>query len=116
MENKEYLQEKINDIETQIQELNNQLSTTQHELKVIGKPIINKNIYELLQDSIRSGIDDIEFGSDDFDIELIMNYDNTVQIDNLIFNSQEDMYNDIISRIDKQFRVIENEENPTHSE
>ena len=45
MENKEYLQEKINDIETQIQELNNQLSTTQHELKVIGKPIINQNIY-----------------------------------------------------------------------
>ena len=107
MENKEYLQEKINDIETQIQELNNQLSTTQHELKVIGKPIINKNIYELLQDSIRNVIDDTE---------LIMNYDNTVQIDNLIFNSQEDMYNDIISRIDKQFRVIENEENPTHSE
>tara|TARA_R110000822_G_scaffold38603_13_gene106860 strand:+ start:1447 stop:1788 length:342 start_codon:yes stop_codon:yes gene_type:complete len=109
MENKEYLQEKINDIETQIQELNNQLSTTQHELKVIGKPIINKNIYELLQDSIRNGIDDTEFSSDDFDVELRMEYDNTVQIENLIFNSQEDMYNDIISRIDKEFRV-KNEE------
>tara|TARA_R110000851_G_scaffold36923_6_gene95831 strand:+ start:1513 stop:1854 length:342 start_codon:yes stop_codon:yes gene_type:complete len=109
MENKEYLQEKINDIETQIQELNNQLSTTQHELKVIGKPIINQNIYELLQDSIRNGIDDTEFSSDDFDVELRMEYDNTVQIENLIFNSQEDMYNDIISRIDKEFRV-KNEE------
>ena len=109
MENKEYLQEKINDIETQIQELNNQLSTTQHELKVIGKPIINQNIYELLQDSIRNGIDDTEFSSDDFDVELRMEYDNKIGIENLTFNSQEDMYNDIISRIDKVFRV-KNEE------
>ena len=109
MENKEYLQEKINDIETQIQELNNQLSTTQHELKVIGKPIINENIYELLQDSIRNGIDDTEFSSDDFDVELRMEHDNKIGIENLTFNSQEDMYNDIISRIDKEFRV-KNEE------
>ena len=90
--------------------MNNQLSTTQHELKVIGKPIINKNIYELLQDSIRNVIDDTEFSSDDFDVELRMDYENTVQIENLIFNSQEDMVDNIIRCIDKEFRVIENEE------
>ena len=39
-----------------------------------------------------------------------MEYDNKIGIDSLTFNSQDSMVDDIIRCIDKEFRVIENEE------
>jgi len=116
METKEILEAKITGLETKLQELNNELSTTQHELKVIGKPTMTENVYELLQDTIREAIDSLCFSEDDFEVELHMDYDNKVEINSLNFQNHECIYDDIIRNIDKDFRVIENEENPTDSE
>ena len=107
MSNKEILEEKLNRLETEIQELNNELSTTQHELKVIGKPIMSQKIYELIQDTIRNAIDDLSFSSDDFVVELCIDYDNRVELNTIEFENHESMFDDIISRIDKDFRVID---------
>jgi len=113
MKTKETLEAQVIGLEAKLQELNNELSTAQHELKVIGKPTMSENIYELLQDTIREAIDNTEFSCNDFEVELHMDYDNRVEINSLQFNSQEDMYDDIFRNIDKDFRVIENEDNPT---
>tara|TARA_R100000781_G_C4052878_1_gene118284 strand:+ start:504 stop:854 length:351 start_codon:yes stop_codon:yes gene_type:complete len=113
MKSKETLEAQVNGLETKIQELNNELSTAQHELKVIGKPIMTENVYELLQDTIREAVDSLCFSEDDFEVELHMDYDNKVEINSLNFQNHECIYDDIIRYIDKNFRVIENEENPT---
>jgi hypothetical protein len=113
MKSKETLEAQINGLEAKLQELNNELSTAQHELGVIGKPTMSENIYELLQDTIREAIDNTEFSQDDFDYELSMDYDRRVDLDRLNFQSQGELCDDIIRHIDKDFRVIENEENPT---
>ena len=104
------LQTKIKELQSEISNLTCELQREEKALEVVNKPTMSENVYSLLQDSIRNVIDDTEFSSDDFDVELRMDYENTVQIENLIFNSQEDMVDNIIRCIDKEFRVIENEE------
>ena len=74
---------------------------------------MSENTYELLQDTIRESVDSLCFSSDDFEVELHMDYDNRVEINSLNFENHECIYDDIIRYIDKQFRVIENEDNPT---
>tara|TARA_R110002167_G_scaffold95024_3_gene253255 strand:+ start:144 stop:530 length:387 start_codon:yes stop_codon:yes gene_type:complete len=110
METTEMLQTKIKELQSEISNLTCELQREEKALEVVNKPTMSENVYSLLQDSIRNVIDDTEFSSDDFDVELRMEYDNTVQIENLIFNSQDSMVDDIIRCIDKEFRVIENEE------
>jgi len=110
MKSKETLEAQINGLEAKLQELNNELSTAQHELGVIGKPTMTENVYELLQDTIRGAIDNISFSESDFEYEMSMEYDNKVELNYLNFNEQESMFDDIIQCIDNDFRVIENEE------
>ena len=113
METKEILEAKITGLETKLQELNNELSTTRHELKTIGKPTMTKDVYELLEDTIRNSVSDIDFSTDNFDFELCMDYNNTVEVSSIDFNGRDDMFDDIIRHIDNDFRVIDNEGNIT---
>ena len=104
------LQTKIKELQSEISNLTCELQREEKALEVVNKPTMSENVYSLLQDSIRNVIDDTEFSSDDFDVELRMEYDNKIGIDSLTFNSQDSMVDDIIRCIDKEFRVIENEE------
>ena len=83
----------------------------------LGKNEAYSNVLSIitkeLQDTIRESVDSLCFSSDDFEVELHMDYDNRVEINSLNFENHECIYDDIIRYIDKQFRVIENEDNPT---
>ena len=103
-------QKLIEELQSEISNLTCELRREEKALEVVNKPTMSENVYSLLQDSIRNVIDDTEFSSDDFDVELRMEYDNKIGIENLTFNSQDSMVDDIIRCIDKEFRVIENEE------
>ena len=112
MKTKETLEAQVNGLEGKIQELTNELSTARHELGVIGKPTMTENVYELLQDTIREAVDNFDFNSDNFDWEPTW-HGREVDLEYLQFNEQECMSDDIMRCVDKEFRVIENEDNPT---
>ena len=114
MESKETLESQVSGLETKIQELTNELSTARHDLGVIGKPTMTENVYELLQNTISKAIEDLKFAVDDFDYEMTIGCDNKVELDMIYFKHKEDLIHDIIIYIDKEFRVIENEENPNY--
>ena len=84
-------------------------------MSVINKPTMTENVYELLQDTIREAVDNFEFDSDNFDWEPTW-HGREVELDYLQFQDQDSMSDDIIRNIDNEFRVIENEENPTTDE
>ena len=110
METTEMLQTKIKELQSEISNLTCELRREEKALEVVNKPTMSENVYSLLEDTIRDAVDNTEFSSDDFDVELRMEYDNKIGIENLTFNSQDSMVDDIIRCIDKEFRVIENEE------
>ena len=113
METKEMLEVTIKGLQEKVDEITKDLQVKQAELEGINKPTMTENVYELLQDTIREAIDNTEFSQDDFDYELSMDYDRRVELDRMDFNCHGDLCDDIIRHIDKDFRVIENEENPT---
>ena len=121
MKTKETLQAQVSSLEVQIeglntkvQELENELSTTKHEISVINKPTMTENVYELLQDTIREAVDNFEFDSDNFDWEPTW-HGREVELDYLQFRDQDSMSSDIIRCIDREFRVIENDDLPLNS-
>ena len=116
MKTKEQLQELVSGLGVEIQSLQNELSTAEKSLRDVNKPTMTENVYELLQDTIRGAIDNISFSESDFEYEMSMEYDNKVELNYLNFNEQESMFDDIIQSIDNEFRVIENEENPTDND
>ena len=113
MKTKEELQELVSSLAVEIQSLQNELSTAQKSLRDINKPTMTENVYELLKDTIRDAVMDISFSEGDFDYDMTIGYDNRVELDCLTFNEHDAVADDIIRCIDNEFRVIENEENPT---
>ena len=110
MKTQETLEAQVSGLEGKIQELNNELSTAQKSLRDVNKPTMSENVYSLLEDTIRDAVSDISFSENDFDYEMSMEYDNKVELNYLTFNERDSMVDDIIRCIDKEFRVIENEE------
>lgn len=116
MKSKEALEAQVGGLESKIQELTNELSTAQYDLRVVNKPIMTENIYSLLIDTVRTAVLDISFSEGDFDYDMTIGYDNRVELDCLTFNQHDAVADDIIRCIDNEFRMIENEENPTIDE
>jgi len=112
METKEMLEATITELQEKVDAITKDLQVKQAELEGINKPTMTENVYELLQDTIREAIDNISFSQEDFDWEPTW-HGKEVELDYLQFNEQDSMYDDIIRWIDKEFRVIENKENPT---
>ena len=110
METKEILEVTIKGLQEKVDEITKDLQVKQAELVGINKPTMTENVYELLQDTIRDAVSDISFSENDFDYEMSMEYDNKVELNYLTFNERDSMIDDIIRCIDKEFRVIENEE------
>jgi len=102
----ENLQNTIKDLQGKIQGLNVDLITKQKELENINKPTITQDQLSVIHNAIGNFTDNLEFSSDDFDIELSMDYNNTVQIDRINLNSHGDLNDDIIRWIEKEFKVI----------
>ena len=108
---KEQLQAKIETLQTQLNNLTHEIKREQKKLEDINKPVINEDIYDIIVDTVRDAVTSVRFDEDDFEVELSMDYDNTVSIDRLVFNEQDSLADDIIRFIDNTFRVNETREN-----
>ena len=103
-------QKLIEELQSEISNLTCELRREEKVLQDVNKPTMTENVYSLLEDTIRDAVDDTKFSSDDFEYEMHMQYDNKVEINSITFNQKDSMVDDIIRYIDKEFRVIENEE------
>jgi len=108
METKEQLQAKIDTLELQINNLTHELHKEKMVLENVNKPIMSKDVYSVLQDTIRDFTDNITFAENDFDWEPEF-YGKEIQLGYIQFQSQCDMYDDIMRYIDKGFNVKEEE-------
>ena len=63
--------------------------------------------YNLINDGLDSFVSDLRFSESDFDIELTIGYDNKVEIDNITLNSYNDMLEDMMRYIRKEFKIVQ---------
>lgn len=112
MENQtpEILEGIINNLQSQVSELNAEIHNKERTLKDINKPILTQKQLDTINEAVSNYTDNVEFSENDFDVELSMQYDNKVEVNSLCFSSAGDMFDDIIRYIEKEFRIVEKNE------
>ena len=108
METKEQLQEKIDMLESQINNLSHELQREQKVLENVNKPVMSKDVYSLLEDILREFTYNLTFEDGDFDWEPEF-YGKEVQLNYIQFQNQCDMHDDIMRYIDRGFNIKQEE-------
>jgi|TARA_R100001443_G_scaffold9108_1_gene18643 hypothetical protein len=109
----ETLQGIIDNLQAQVGELTTEIFNKEKTLRDINKPTITQKQLDTINEAISNYTDNVEFSEQDFDVELCMEYDNRIEISSLCFNSSGDMFDDIMRYVEKEFRVIQEEETST---
>ena len=63
--------------------------------------------YKTKEDLNKSELTNLRFDADDFDYEMKMGYNNTVELDEITLKEQDSLIDDIMNGINNQFYVIE---------
>lgn len=105
METKEQLQAKIETLQTQINNLTHEIERERKVLEDINKPVLSRELYNLITDAVKEALYDVSFSEQDFDYELSMEYENRVEMCHISFNEHDTLIDDVIRHIDSVFRV-----------
>lgn len=105
METKEQLQAKIETLQTQINNLTHEIERERKVLEDINKPVLSREVYDLITGTVKEALYDVSFSEQDFDYELSIEYDNRVEMCHMSFNEHDTLIDDVIRHIDSKFRV-----------
>ena len=109
-ESKELLEATVKGLETKIEVLNHDLITKKKELEDVSKPEMTGEMYDTIQELVEEGIGYFDFSdSDNYDIEYELDYDGKVNASSLEFNSAHELGESIMNKIDKNYKILENE-------
>ena len=103
----EQLEVNVNDLHAQVDSINSDISTKKQALEDFNTPSLTQKQYNLINDGLDSFVSDLRFSESDFDIELTIGYDNKVEIDNITLNSYNDMLEDMMRYIRKEFKIVQ---------
>ena len=107
----EQLEVNVNDLHSQVNMINSDISTKKQALEDLNKPSLTQNQLDLINEGLDNFISNLQFSDEDFDMEYRIGYDNKVEIDCMTFNSQHDMIYDMMRWIRKEFKIIQEKSN-----
>tara|TARA_R100000234_G_scaffold60637_1_gene36745 strand:+ start:110 stop:505 length:396 start_codon:yes stop_codon:yes gene_type:complete len=130
--NKEELKKEIEKLkvsleahEEQVKDLNHDLKTATQRLEDCDKPKLTPKQFDELHRVIETSVENFDFSnSDNYNVEMGMEYDNKVYVENIEFENHADLYEQIIQDVERLFGVADesddNDEdpyaNPVHPE
>ena len=115
---KEELQRRVNELTTDIAKFESDsehckrmLTDMQQRMSVIDRPKVTQKFLNELSDTIENAISNIDFDDTNaYECEFTLDYNNTVQLDNIDFERRNDIGDDIYSDVHELFNVIEDED------
>ena len=108
-DNKELLEATCKGLEDKIGALNLELKNKQQELKDANKPVISSTTMDIINDTVNKVLEDYNFDCGEFDYEFNLSYDNKIELSDLSFNDGYELAEAIMNRIDKYFKIEEDE-------
>ena len=109
-ETKELLEATVKGLQDKISSLNMELKDKQQELEDTSKPVISEQALHIIEDVVNKTIEDYNFECGHFEYEFNINYDNKLEISDLTFTDGYDLVEAVVTRIEKQFKVIKDDE------
>ena len=108
--NKELLEATVKGLQEKISQLNVDLKTKQQELEDVNKPELTAIQLDTINDSVDAVLSNYDFDCGMFDYEFNLDYDNKLELSNLSFTDSYDIIEAVMRNIQKQFKVINDEE------
>ncbi len=110
-ETKEMLEATCKGLEDKISQLNMDLKAKQQELEDANKPVISNTTMDIINDTINKAVEDYEFDCGMFEYEFNLAYDNKLELSDLTFTDAYDLVEAIVTKVEKQFKVEQDETN-----
>ena len=80
------------------------------ELEDVNKPEITALQLDIVNDAVDSALGNYDLDCGHFDYEFELSYDNKIELSNLTFTDTYDLMEAIIRNIEKQFKIVQDEE------
>ena len=109
-ETKELLEATVKGLQDKINYLNADLKQKQQELEDVNKPVIPEQTLHIIEDVVNKTIEDYNFECSHFEYEFNIGYDNKLELSDLTFTDGYDLVEAVVTRIEKQFKVIKDDE------
>ena len=109
--NKELLEATVKGLQEKIQQLNTDYKEKLQELEDVNKPVIKASQVDVINDGIDATLQNFDLDIEQFDYEFELDYENKVVLSNLTFTDTYDLHEALMRNIEKQFKIINDEEN-----
>ena len=110
-ETKEMLEATCKGLEDKISQLNIDLKAKQQELEDANKPIISSTTMDIINDTVTQVLENYEFDCGMFEYEFNLAYDNKLELSDLTFTDAYDLVEAIVTKVEKQFKIEQDETN-----
>ena len=97
--------------EEQVKDLGHDLKIATQRLEDCDKPKLTNKQFAALHTVIETSVEDFDFNqSDNYNVELTIDYDNKVELSHIEFEGHSDLYEQIIHNVEKLFGVADEAE------
>ena len=102
--------------EEQVKDLNHDLKIATQRLEDCDKPKLTPKQFDELHRVIETSVENFDFNnSDNYNVEMSMEYDNKVYVDNIEFENHADLYEQIIQDVERLFGVADESDDDEES-
>ena len=102
--------------EDQVKDLQHDLKTATQRLEDADKPKLTNKQFDALHMVIENSVENFDFNnSDNYNVEMGMEYDNKVYVENIEFENHADLYEQIIKDVESLFGVADESDDDDES-
>jgi predicted nucleic acid-binding Zn-ribbon protein len=102
--------------ESQVKDLQHDLKTANQRLADADKHKLPESYFGKIEDAISTAVESFDFNNiDSYSAEFEMDYDNTVNLNNIEFDGQDELAEDIQRNIEDLFGVTDDEDEDNES-
>ena len=102
--------------EEQVKDLNHDLKIATQRLEDCDKPKLTNKQFDALHRAIENSVENFDFNnSDNYNVEMSMEYDNKVYVENIEFEGYADLYEQIIRDVERLFGVADESDDDEES-
>ena len=109
-DNLELIEATVKGLQDKINSLNIELKDKQKELEDANKPVISSVTLDIVNDAVNAALEDYQFDCGMFEYEFNLDYDNKLELSDLTFTDGYDLVEAVVTKIEKQFKVIKDDE------
>ena len=111
-ETKEMLEATVKGLQDKIGSLNMDLKAKQQELEDANKPVISSTTMDVINDAVNYAVENYDFdNADQYELDFSLDYESRIQAETINLRDTYELVEAIVTRVEKQFKVVEDETN-----